>query len=667
MASKYSISRRSFLKAVGAGSAAVAAAGVLTACGGSSSSTASSAASTAASAAPATTELAAEQVLNLIYTDLSLIDVNDVRNSNEFEVLTAVQEGLFRTFTDENGVDVVENAGCESYDVSDDGLTYTFHLREGMVWSDDQPVTAQNYVDSWLRLVNPDLAFSYAFLAYGIVGAEDYCENGGKLEDVAVELVDDLTFKVTLTTPDPAFIKKVGMVCFYPVRKDLIDAAEAAGGNWTNDYTLHVYNGPFYISDRVLENNMTLKKNEKYWNADEVTLTQINLRVVDETSTQAQLMESQQIDVLKLTDFEYVDRWQNKVADGTFQYFSKDEPSVTYLVLNQHTEDGATGGPSGVMLNPKCRKAIALAFDREEFNAMFKEGLVTTAYGVIPYGITVGEQEFRAANPEPYADEDTSSDTIKALFEEGMAEAGVAGTASDVTLTVISYGATTEKTSQLEWFKQQLEGNLGVKVQIDTYPDSSTFVTARNAQQYDFYLQGWNGDYNDPMTFFELWVTGNGYAKFMGGYSNPEYDEMIEKAGTSQDDAERMELFGKAEKLLLDEGGLVPLYYDNSQIYVQGYVSGLSMPMFGSDFEFSRVKDPGTLIPIKLSLLERAGRATAFSSLIFVFRSPPDARIKRGFSCYENATIYGETVCDHAVHPVHHRNSNVLPAGSHPR
>ena len=94
-----------------------------------------------------------------------------------------------------------------------------------------------------------------------------------------------------------------------------------------------------------------------------------------------------------------MDRWQNKVADGTFQYFSKDEPSVTYLVLNQHTEDGATGGPSGVMLNPKCRKAIALAFDREEFNAMFKEGLVTTAYGVIPYGITVGEQEFRAANP----------------------------------------------------------------------------------------------------------------------------------------------------------------------------------------------------------------------------------------------------------------------------
>lgn len=588
MASKYSISRRSFLKAVGAGSAAVAAAGVLTACGGSSSSTASSAASTAASAAPATTELAAEQVLNLVYTDLSLIDVNDVRNANEFEVLTAVQEGLFRTFTDENGVDVVENAGCESYDVSDDGLTYTFHLREGMVWSDDQPVTAQNYVDSWLRLVNPDLAFSYAFLAYGIVGAEDYCENGGKLEDVAVELVDDLTFKATLATPDPAFIKKVGMVCFYPVRKDLIDAAEAAGGNWTNDYTLHVYNGPFYISDRVLNNNMTLKKNEKYWNADEVTLTQINLRVVDESSTKAQLMESQQIDVLTLTDYEYVTRWENKVADGTFQYFSKAEPSVTYLVVDQHP--AGNGGPSGLMLSPKCRKAMALAFDREEFNAMFKEGLVTSAYGLIPYGITVGEDEFRAAHEEPLASEDNSPETLKALFEEGMAEAGVSGSASDVTLTTFLYNANAENMSQQEWYKQQLEDKLGVHVQIDTYPDVSTWKTARDSYQYDFYAMGWNGDYNDPMTFMELFVTGNGYAKFMGGYSNPEYDEMVEKAGASQDDAERMELFGKAEALLMEEGGCIPLYYDNSQMYVQSYVSGLSMPMFGTEYEFSRVK-----------------------------------------------------------------------------
>lgn len=582
------IDRRSFLKAVGASSLSLAAAGALSACGGSSSSTAASSAVAESAATSAVTELADEQVLNLTYIDLSLIDVNDVRNANEFEVLTAVQEGLFRTFTDENGVDVMENAGCESYDVSDDSLTYTFHLRDGMTWSDGEPVTAQNYVDSWLRLVNPDLAFSYAFLAYGIVGAEDYCENGGSVENVGVAYVDDLTFTATLTVPDPAFIKKVSMVCFYPVRKDLIDAADAAGGNWTNDYTLHVFNGPFYISDRVLENNMTLKKNDKYWNADEVTLSQINLRVVDESSTKAQLMESQQIDALTLTDYEYVSRWESKVNDGTFQYFSKAEPSVTYLVLDQHP--AGNGGPSGLMLNAKCRKAVSLAFDREEFNEMFKEGLNTPAYSLIPYGITVGEAEFRAENEEPLASEDTSAETLKALFEEGMAEAGVSGTTADVTLTTFMYNATTENTSQMEWYKQQLEDKLGVTVQIDTYPDVSTWKTARDAYEYDFYAMGWNGDYNDPMTFLELFVTGNGYAKFMGGYSNTEYDAMIEQAGSSQDDDERMELFGKAEKLLLDEGGLVPLYFENSQMYVQSYVQGLSMPMFGAEKEFSRVK-----------------------------------------------------------------------------
>ena len=352
-----------------------------------------------------------------------------------------------------------------------------------------------------------------------------------------------------------------------------------------------MYNGPFYISDRVLENSMTLKKNETYWNADNVTLTQINMQVIDEASTAAQLMESQQLDVLTLTDVEYVTQWQPMVDNGTFVHLSQTAPSVTYLVIDQHPD--AKGGPSGLMGNEKCRLALSLAFDREEFNLMFYEGLYTPAYALVPYGMTVGDTEFRSKVPaklEEYQANLSDPNYLKNLFEEGMKEAGVSGTAADASLTVFAYSPTVLSSNQMEWYKQQVESKIGCTVNIEIYPDSSTWVAARGEYKYDFYTMGWNGDFNDPMTFMELFVTDNGYAKFMGGFSDSRYDELVKSAGSSQDDAERLQLFAEAENILLEKGGVVPLYYQQTQMYHQSYVSGLSFPMFGAEYEFSRAQ-----------------------------------------------------------------------------
>ena len=379
------------------------------------------------------------------------------------------------------------------------------------------------------------------------------------------------------------------MAVFYPIRLELIEAAEAAGGDWTNDYTLHVFSGPFVISDRVIENSMTLTKNEYYWDKENIILDQVNLQVVAEDSTMAQLMESEQMDVWTPTDMEYVTLWENRVQNGQLDLTISANPSVTYISYDMHP--GANGGPSGLMNNAKVRLAISLAFDREEYNELFCQGLSTPAYSLVPYGISVGNTEFRGAVPEAlaqYADKANDSEWLQALLQEGLDEEGYTGSISDVEFVTIIYSPTTQKTNINEWYKQQLESKLGVKVRVDVFPDVSTWKVARNEYQYDWYTMGWYGDYSDPVNFLDLFRTDNGYAQFMGGYSNPEYDALIEQAKVSTDDAERLELYAQAEKILLEDAGVLPVYFETSYVYTQPYVGGLSTPTFGAEYEFTR-------------------------------------------------------------------------------
>lgn len=564
------------------------AAGMLAGCGGSDNSSASSASGTSqtssASASSAEDtgdgEMDSVQELNLVFTDLKTLDVNDVRNANEFQVLSQVQEGLFRTFTDEDGNAVVENAGCEDYTVSDDGLVYTFTLRDHQ-WSDGQPVTAQNYVDSIKRLLNPENAFAYAFLAYDIENAEAYYNGEASADDIGVRAIDDKTLEIRLQAALPFFIKKLTNVCFFPVRLDVI---EAGGESYATDYTKQVYNGPFVIESRILDNEMVLAKNENYWHADNVHLDKVTLKVVAEPATQSQLLESKELDVVEAAS-DYISRWQSMVDEGTLVSRSVVKPSSTYMVFNQHT-----GGTSGLMNNAKVRLALSLAIDREELNEVIYSGQNTPAYGLIPYNMMSGDVEFRSEAEEPLttvmAEYDTDEKIVD-LFTEGVEEEGKS--VSDVELTVLSSAPNTQGQAFLEYMQQTWQDMFGITVTLNICPDSATFVSERDSYNYDTYNMGWNGDYDDPMTFMELWNTDSGYAKFMGGYSNAEFDEMFNSLSTMTDTAERTEVYKEMEQnLVAENAGMAPLYYGNSQFFVQEYVKNLSTPNFGAALEFSR-------------------------------------------------------------------------------
>lgn len=525
----------------------------------------------------------AVQELNLVLIDLKTLDVNDVRNANEFQVLSQVQEGLFRTFTDENGNATVENAGCESYEVSEDNLVYTFKLRD-MQWSDGVAVTAQQYVDSIKRLLNPDNAFAYSFMAYDIKNATAYYNGEATADDIGVKALDDSTLEITLEAPIPFFIKKLSNVCFFPVRLDVI---EAAGESYKSDFTKHVFNGPFVIESRILDNQMVLAKNDSYWDAENVHLTKVTMTVVAEAATQSLLLESGELDMVEAKT-EYVTKWQSMVDAGNLVSRSVVKPNSNYMTFNQHT-----GGLSGLMNNAKIRKALSLAIDREELNELVYSGQNTPSYGLIPYNMLVGDEEFRSLSEEPFkavlAEYDTPEKWVE-LLKEGLKEEGKdTQDLKSIEITLLSAASDTQNESFLEYIKQTWESKLGITVVVNICPDRATFVTERNSNNYDCINMGWNGDYDDPMTFMELWNTDSGYAKYMGGYSNEEFDTMFASLSTIADSAERAKIYIQMENnLVAENAGMAPLYYSNSQYFVQTYVKNLSTPNFGTAYEFSR-------------------------------------------------------------------------------
>ncbi|MCO7127073.1 peptide ABC transporter substrate-binding protein [Sporolactobacillus shoreicorticis] len=521
------------------------------------------------------------QTLNLFFESPTTLDVNDVRNSSEFQILSQVQEGLVRTYTDKNGKEKTVPAGAKSWKITNGGTVYTFKLRN-YKWSDGKEVTAQNYVDSVLRLLDPKKAFSYAFFAYDIKNAEKYYAGKAKAKDVGVKALDDKTLQFTLEKPTPQFNKKFGFVALFPIRLDVI---KKGGETYATDYKAQVFSGPFVIKSWVKDNSLVLKKNPKYWDAKNVHLKTVNLKKVDETSTQASLFQSKQTDVIAAQQ-QYIKKWAGESKQGKIQYIHGNTPLTSYIVFNQKS-----GGTSGLLKNAKIRLALSLAINREDLVKLVF-GRYRPAYGLIPNGIQVGNKDYRDDVAQPlkplYDKYNGNKSELQELFKEGLKELGVKKRLSDITFTLITTGTDALSKSEQEYYQQEWEKNLGVKVKLNVL-ESKLFVAQRNANKYDLLLNGWFGDYNDPSTFTDMWTANNGFSKFFGFYSDKKYDAYYKKLDGVTDDAQREKIYAQLEDLLIaKDAGVAPIYYGDSQYFVQNYVKNISFPLFGTPIDFSR-------------------------------------------------------------------------------
>ncbi|MCA9765321.1 MAG: peptide ABC transporter substrate-binding protein [Carnobacterium sp.] len=516
-------------------SAVLLTASLLTACGNNESNDA-----TESSKGSNDSNLADEQVLNLVeIAELPTGDTALATDTVSFTVFNQINEGLYRLDKDSQPIPALAS---EEAVISEDGLEYSFKLQEGAKWSNGDPVTAENFVYAWQRIVDPDTAAPYSYLFDGIKNAAAIMEGEADKETLGVEAVGDYEFKVTMEKPVPYFISLMAFPTFFPQNQAFVE--EQAADYGTSAETM-IFNGPFTFSEWDGTNlNWSYDKNEDYWDAENVILDKINVEVIKETSTALNLYDSGQLDRVNLTG-EFAKQFQ-----GNDDYVVETEARSSYLQFNQEKN-----GEKTPLANQSLRKAIATSFDQELLaNEILANGSQVLG-GLVPADLAANpntKKDFREESGD-YLSYD--KDAALENWEKAKSELGV----DSVELELLGDDDETNK-KIAAYMKDQIETSLpGVKIKVKNVP-FKVRLELQTEQNYDFALGGWGADFADPVNFIDLLMTESPYNR--SSYSNAEFDKLVElsKNENATNVDERWKNLLDAEKILLDEAGVAPLF-----------------------------------------------------------------------------------------------------------
>ncbi|WP_214875330.1 peptide ABC transporter substrate-binding protein [Exiguobacterium sp. CH10] len=497
------------------------------------------------------------QVLNLLDgSDIPSLNPTLATDAVSFNVLNNVNEGLYRM--DEN--DEPTPGMAESHEVSEDGKTYTFKIREGATWSNGEPVTANDFEYAWKEVLNPDNASQYAYVMSPIEGADEYNTGEGERDAVGVKALDDQTLEVKLKAPADYFL---GLTSFGVFMPKLESFDKEQGENFGTSAETTLYNGPFKLDSWEREQGWKMVKNEDYWDADTVKLEEINVKVVKEVSTGVNLYENGDVDRTGLTS-ELVAQYQDNEDFSTVV-----EPTLFYLQFNTAVE---------ALDNQKIRNAIDRAYDKAAISeTLLANGSIPANY-FVPKDFATGPdgKDFREGNGDIGG---YNVEEAQKLWEEGLSELGT----DTVELELLNYDS--ESAKQIgEFIKGELEKNLpGMSVSIKQQPFNNK-LDLENKGEFEFTFAGWGPDYQDPMTFIDLFVTDGPYNR--GKWSNEEFDKLIADAKASTDPAERWKQMQDAEKIVLEESVISPVYQRGSARLTKPYVKGIVEHAFGADYSY---------------------------------------------------------------------------------
>lgn len=506
-------------------------------------------------------KLAADQTLRInLSAEPPTFDPAQAQDSQANTVLKTMYEGLTR-MNDESGQ--AEPGIAETWDVSADGLVYTFHLRDAQ-WSNGDPVEAADFVRAWKRVLDPntDPTAPYAYQLYYLKNAEEYyTKKVTDFNEVGVKAVDAKTLEVTLKAPTPYFLGLLSFYTYYPVHKSV-----EGNDKWATNKDTMITDGPFTLTEWTTGQTLQVTKNDKYWDAANIKLSKIDFSLVNSGATELLSYKNGELDRAGGPTGEIPTEQLPIVSKELPNEFSrKGIASVYYYEFN------ITEKPFS---NAKIRKALAMTINRQALIDNVTLGGQLPAFGFVPPGIAGADGEYRNAVKDSYFTEDTEA--AKKLLAEGLAEEGLTAL-PPVELTYnTSEGHKKIALAIADMWKQAL----GITVNT-VNQEWAVFIENRQNLNYQVARAGWTADYNDPMTFLDMWVTGGGNNDT--GYANPEYDKLINDAKTSTDPAKRQEDFAAAEKMLIqDDQVLIPIYYYTNNSLTKPYLKGVTLDFSGA-------------------------------------------------------------------------------------
>lgn len=453
---------------------------------------------------------------------------------------------LFEGLTRLDDHDVPQPALAKSWEISPDGKTYTFHLRNNLTWSDGTPLTAQDIEYSWKRVVDPDVASENAYMLFCLDKAEAYFKRKASADEVGVKALDDKTLQVRLTNPTPYFLNLTAFHCYYPVPRHIV---EKHPDTWASDAAGIVSSGPFKIVSWKHSSEIEMVKNENYWDKDAVILSHLDFPISDSQATRLTLVESNQANMTvepPPADQERLEKMGlYKIAPYLGAYY------YVFNVQKKPFDD------------VRVRKAFALAVQRQGLIEHIVRGEKQAAYAWVPPGIVdpVTGEDFRTAGGNLISEDPQQA---RALLKE-------AGYDENHPLPEVTLLFNTNEMHKAvaEALQAMWQKNLGVSVNLMNQ-ESKVFMASRAQGDYQIARASWIADYVDPMSFLDVFADEENDAQ----YHNPAYNDLIQKAKSTNDEAERLQYMHQAEQMLFDDCVIIPLYYTTQPYVAQPYIKG---------------------------------------------------------------------------------------------